>query len=62
MRKGRLQRLRNLFTITLKKINLRQQGEDYFKVENRHRKIFEIVLVHICGGKKVNRKDEMENR
>ena len=51
-----------MFTITLKKINLRQQGEDYFKVENRHRKIFEIVLVHICGGKKVNRKDEMENR
>lgn len=26
-RKGRLQRLRHLFTITLIKINLRQQGE-----------------------------------
>ena len=53
----RLQRLRNLFTITLLKINLRQQGEEYFRVENRHGKIFEIVSVRICRGKKINRKD-----
>ena len=47
VRKGRLQRLRNLFTITLININLRQQGEEGFKVENRHRKIFEIVFTYM---------------